>query len=633
METPKPHTVSLLNGQVKEAPEPHTVSLLKVPAKEAPAKPHAVVTEWVDKFRASLAQGKVSDLQRLFHQDAWLRDMVVLSWDLRTLQGAERVAGYFQENLTRAKFEKLHVRDSGRFAPEFKTMVPGLQGIETMFDFETETGKGAGMLRLVQDSDDVWKAYMLSFTLQGLKGHEEKCGLNRPEGGSNSLADNLYGESWLEKRTREQSFKDSEPTVLVIGAGQAGLMVGARLGQLGIPTLIIERNARIGDNWRKRYKTLVIHDSVHYCQMPYLPFPTSWPMYCPKDKLADWFEAYASVMELNVWTNTEITSSEYDESSKTWSVTVRTRGGASRTLHPHHVALATGHSGEPLVPNFPGKEKFQGEIYHSSQHNGACEHEGIKGKKVIVVGTGNSGHDIAQDFYENGADVTMLQRRGTFVITQKHWVSTLTGVYEENGPPTDEADTYVQSMPMPVQFACQVFAIKMLREGPEKATQEGLKKAGFKLDACRDGAGIFRKYLTRGGGYYIDVGCSQLIIDGKIKVQQSGGGIERFEPDGLVLADGKGTKLAADIVVLATGYDNMKVSARNIMGDKVADKLYPAWDLDDEGELNAMWRYSGHPNFWYMGGNLALCRLFSRLLALQILGVEEGLYVPPLGKK
>ncbi|KKZ65760.1 hypothetical protein EMCG_08435 [[Emmonsia] crescens] len=613
--------------------EPHTVSLLNVPPKEAPAEPRKVVAEWVAKFRASLVKGNVSDLQKLFHKNAWLRDMVVLSWDLRTLNGADKIAAYFQENLARAQFEKLHVRDSGRFEPMFKTAAPGLQWIETMFDFETDAGKGTGMLRLVQDCDDSWKAYMLSFILQGLKGYEEKSDFDRPDEGTNAISKNPHGETWLEKRAREKSFKDSEPTVLVIGAGQAGLMIGARLGQLGIPTLIIDRNARIGDSWRKRYKTLVTHDPVQYCHMPYLPFPSTWPLYTPKDKLADWFEIYASVMELNVWTNTEIESSEYDERSKTWSITVRSNG-VTRTIRPHHIVLATGHSGEPLIPNFPGKEQFKGQIYHSSQHKDASEYGSIKGKKVIVVGTGNSGHDIAQNFYENGADVTMLQRRGTFVISQKHGIIALmAGMYDESGPLTDEADTYVQSMPLPVQFAFHAFVVKKIGENSEKATLEGLKRAGFKLDACRDGAGIFRKYLTRGGGYYIDIGCSQFIIDGKIKVKQSEGGIARFEPDGLVLADGKGTRLPADVVVLATGYDNMKRTARKIIGDKVAERLYPAWDLDEEGELNAMWRYSGHPNFWYMGGNLALCRLFSRLLALQILGVEKGLYVTPQRKK
>ncbi|EDN06241.1 predicted protein [Histoplasma mississippiense (nom. inval.)] len=473
--------------------KPHTVSLPNVPEKQPPAEPRKIVVEWVDKFRASLAQANVSDLQKLFLTDAWLRDMVVLSWDLRTINGAYKVAAYFQENLGRAKFEKFHPRESGQFEPQFKTVKPGLQWIETMFDFETETGKGPGMLWLVRDSDDIWKAYMLGFVLQVVKGYEEISGLNRPNKGSDAIVDNPR---------QEKSFTDIEPTVLVIGAGQAGLMIGARLGKLGIPTLIIERNSRVGDNWRKRYRTLVTHDPVQYSQMPYLPFPSGWPLYTPKDKLADWLETYARGMELNVWTNTEIEKSEYDEKSKTWSVKVRSNDCVIRTVYPHHIVLATGHSGEPLRPNFPGKEKFKGEIYHSSQYNDASEHAGIKSKKVVVVGTGNSGHDIAQDFYENGAEVAMLQRRGTFVISQKHGV------------------------------------------------------------------------------------------------KQSDEGIEQFDSDGLVLADGKRTKLAADIVVLATGYDNMKSTARKIMGDKVADKLYSSWGLDEEGELNAMWRYSGHPNFW-----------------------------------
>ncbi|KAG5292966.1 flavin-binding monooxygenase [Histoplasma ohiense] len=234
--------------------------------------------------------------------------------------------------------------------------------------------------------------------------------------------------------------------------------------------------------------------------MPYLPFPSSWPQYTPKDKLADWFEVYASTMELNVWTNTDIESSNYNESSKTWSVTVHLNDGTSHTVHLHHIVLATGHSGEPLVPDFPGKEQFQGELYHSSQHKHASQHEGIKGKKVIIVSTGNSSHDIAQDFYENSADVTMLQHCGTFVITQKHRVTVLmTDMYDETSPPTDEADTYMQSMPIPVQFTCHIFAMKMISKGPETATQGGLRRAGFKLDACHDGAGVFRKYLTHEG--------------------------------------------------------------------------------------------------------------------------------------
>ncbi len=244
-------------------------------------------------------------------------------------------------------------------------------------------------------------------------------------------------------------------------------------------------------------------------------------------------------------------------------------------------------------------------------------------KKVVVVGTGNSGHDISQNFYENGADVTMLQRSGTYVISAATGLFMLhKGIYDEGGPPTEEADIYGQSLPLPVQFAFNVHLTNEIAAA-EKANLDGLKQAGFDVDFGEDGSGIYRKYVTRGGGYYIDVGGSQLIIDGKIKLASSPEGIKGFEANALVLADGR--TLDADIVVLATGYENMITTARTCFGDKVADRCNPVWDLDSEGEIRAMWRPSGHPHFWFMGGNLALCRIYSRFLALQIKAIEEGL--------
>lgn len=168
--------------------------------------------------------------------------------------------------------------------------------------------------------------------------------------------------------------------------------------------------------------------------MAYLPFPKNWPQFTPKDKLGDWFEAYASIMELNVWTKTSMTSASYDDATSTWTVTVTRGDGSTRTLRPRHLVWCTGHSGEPLVPTFPGQETFNGQIYHGSEHRDAADDPAVKGKKVIVVGTGNSGHDIAQNFYENGAEVTMLQRRGTYVITAEKGVFMMhEGLHEEFG--------------------------------------------------------------------------------------------------------------------------------------------------------------------------------------------------------
>lgn len=320
--------------------------------------------------------------------------------------------------------------------------------------------------------------------------------------------------------------------------------------------------------------------------MAYMPFPSNCPLFTPKDKLGDWFEAYASMMELNVWMSSTVSSAVYDDNTHTWTVEIIRRDGSTRALNPHHVVLCTGHAGEALIPTFPGQENFKGQAYHASFHKDAAETGDSKGKKVIVVGTGNSGHDISQNYYENGASVTMLQRRGTYVISAAKGLFMLhEGMYDEGGPPTEDADIAGQSLPIPVQFALNVDSTKKIAE-VEKENVEGLTKAGFNIDFGDDGSGIYRKYITRGGGYYIDIGASQLIIDGKIAVKQSPGGISHFEQDGIVLADG--TKMEADIVVLATGYDNMRTTCRKVMGDAVADRCKDVWDLDGEGEVNAV---------------------------------------------
>lgn len=129
------------------------------------------------------------------------------------------------------------------------------------------------------------------------------------------------------------------------------------------------------------------------------------------------------------------------------------------------------------------------------------------------------------------------------------------------------------------------------------------------------------KYFQRGGGYYIDVGASQLIVDGKIKIKQ-GQEIAEIVPNGMKFADG--TELPADEIIFATGYKNMRTQARTIFGEELASQVKDVWGFDEEGEVRTIWRKTGHPGFWFFGGNLALCRYWSRMLALQIKALEEG---------
>ena len=272
--------------------------------------------------------------------------------------------------------------------------------------------------------------------------------------------------------------------------------------------------------------------------------------------------------------------------AKSWTVVVRRDDGIERALQPNHIVFCTGQSDEPHIPNFPGHSQFKGTVYHGSERSDASDTD-VTGKRVVIVGTGNSGHDIAQNSYENGASsVTMIQRSSTYVLSAEFGGEMLhAGIYDDFGPPTVDADIFSQSLPLPVQFALYVGMASKIKER-EKAMLAGLEKAGFELDFSHDGSGLFRKYLTRGGGYCIDVGASKLICDGKIKIVQCKEGIIGLDEYNLIL--NSGSTLEAGVVVLATGHDNMRTSTRKILGDEVAEMAKDVWDLDGEGELNAV---------------------------------------------
>jgi cation diffusion facilitator CzcD-associated flavoprotein CzcO len=599
-------------SETLEAPSTQTVP---VPT------PRAVASRWLADFSAALEQRDPETVGALFLPDGWWRDLLAFTWDLRTFHGTGAITGALAATLEGSRPTGFGLTEGKE--PVLVEVDENTKWVQGFFDFETTVARGTGFFRLMPtgtDADGPWRAWTVLTAMDELKGFEEQLGPRRDKGVSHG--EQRDRQTWLERREAEREFTASEPQALVIGGGQGGLTIAARLGQLGVDTLVVERNDRVGDNWRNRYRSLVLHDPVWYDHMPYLPFPAHWPVFTPKDKLADWFETYVAAMEINVWTGTEFLGGEYDDAARQWTVRVRREDGTERTLHPHHVVLATGMSGVPNIPEIPGVDDFAGTVRHSSAHGGGRE---FSGRTALVVGACNSGHDIAQDFYEQGADVTMVQRSSTYVMSSENGIAVLfAGVYEEGGPPVEDADMMFSSLPFPLVGELHKQATRVLAD-LDRELLAGLEKAGFKVDFGDDGSGLFMKYLTRGGGYYIDVGASQLVADGKIKIKQ-GVEIDRFTRDGVVFSDG--TSSDADVVVLATGYQNMRESARQLLGDAVADRCSPVWGLDDEGELRTIWRRSGHDRLWFMGGNLQQARTYSKFLALQIKADEENLLTP-----
>ncbi|KAL7273795.1 hypothetical protein RUND412_003321 [Rhizina undulata] len=599
-----------------------------IPKSKAPASIDNIALDWVARFNAFLLSRDVSRLPSLLHSKGYWRDILCLSWTPHT-HPAAKVAPFLSSHPQGIRLKSIAFEDNKApfGAPvDYQGNVPG---VGVFLSVKTDIGTGRGFVRLVNDEDEKegdWKAYTLYTCLQSIDGHEELLGSRRDNGVKHG-ADKTR-RTWKQRREAEEEFSGSEegPTVLIIGAGHAGLTAAARLKMLGISTLIIDKNENIGDNWRKRYDHLVLHDPVYYDHMPYLKFPEHWPVFTPKDKLADWFASYAKILELNVWMRSTLSSSSWDPKTKFWDLTIaRTLPSGetiSRVFKPKHLILATGHSGEPYLPNFPGMDSFKGSrICHSSGFPGAGPE--AKGKKAIIVGCCNSGHDIAQDYYERGAaSITMVQRSSTFVVTSESVVGVLLkGMYDENSMPTEDADLLFQGTPLPLLKTLHQSAT--IDIGNRDADiLAGLTKVGFKLDKGPDDSGFFLKYFERGGGYYLDVGASTLIADGKIKIKQ-GQEVDRVLENGLEFADG--STLEADEIVFATGYDNMVTMAGKILGKEVVKDVGPVWGLDEEGELRGIWKRTEKEGLWFMGGNMALCRWWSKILALQILAMEQGL--------
>ncbi len=571
---------------------------------------------WLGDFGDALERGDADGVAALFHAESYWRDLVAFTWNITTTEGPDDIAAMIEASGVAAAPSAVRLDGEPSEA----------DGVtEAWFTFETAVGRGKGCVRL-RDG----RCWTLLTTLQELKGFEEEQGPSRPLGLElGAVKDRV---TWQERREREEAELGyaMQPYVVIVGGGQGGIGLGARLKRLGVPAIIVERSARPGDSWRNRYESLTLHDTVWFDHMPYIPFPDHWPVYTPKEQMGDWLEMYTKIMQLNFWGGAACTSASYDEAAGEWRVTV-VRDGSAVVLRPRHLVLATGMSGLPNIPDIPGADTFEGDLYHSSRYRAG---EPYRGKHCVVLGSNNSAHDIAQDLWEHDADVTMIQRSSTTVVRGGRGGA---GLYSESaverGITTETADLLAASTPYRVAPAAGIEATKRMREA-EAEYYGRLEGAGFLLDFGEDESGVGMKYQRRGSGYYIDVGASELIVSGEIELRTRVS-IERLTPRSVVLTDG--SELPADLVVYATGYGSMNGWAAALISQEVADRVGKVWGLGSdtaldpgpwEGELRNMWKPTQQPGLWFHGGNLAQSRHYSKYLALQLKARHEGIPTP-----
>jgi putative flavoprotein involved in K+ transport len=550
---------------------------------------------WLESFAAALSRRDPRAAGGLFTPECYWRDLLAFTWDIRTHEGRGEIERMLGDRLAAVSPRSFSVWDAPTADP----------ASELWFNFETWAGRAVGHLRLREG-----RAWTLLTALRSLHAHPE-----RPK-------ESLAPEPDLGV-TRQ-------PYVVIVGGGQGGIALAARLKRLGVPALILEKNERAGDSWRKRYDSLVLHDPVWYDHMPYKPFPEGWPVFSPKDRLADWLESYVAEFGLDYWAGSPCLGASYDEAGGSWTVRT-TRNGKPLTLRPKHLVLATGMSGFPNVPKLAGAGDFRGRLLHSSEYKGAAP---WRGRKCVVVGSSTSAHDICADLAAHGAEVTMVQRSSTIVATSEALLEHAWGrLYSEaalaRGITTDIADLTLASVPHKVLPALQRPVYRAIRER-DRDFYSGLARSGFLFDFGPDGSGLHACYLRRGAGYYIETGASRMIIEGRIGLA-AGAGADHLNERSVTLTDGR--ELPADLVVLATGYGCMSEWAARLVSPEVAARVGKVWGLGSgtrydpgpwEGELRNMWKPTKQPGLWFFGGNLMQARHYSLYTALQLKVRQEG---------
>jgi hypothetical protein len=495
--------------------------------------PAMAAAAWLGSLNVALDRQSATAVVDLFTENCYWRDVVAFSWDVQWVHGREGIARVMLADIADLRPRGFVVSEANT-GPTRVTRV-GREVIEVFHAFRTNYGSGKGIVRLVADDSSPIgvRAWTILTTLQCWHGDEPRpAGLRRAGRGFDRTATT---QTWAQRRAEIDAFENRDPDVLIVGGGQAGVMVATQLGEMGVEALVVDRHSRIGDNWHRRYDFLGLHTQTDLVHFALMPFPDAFAAYLPKDKLAKWFEHYVEALDISYWPNTEFVLGQYDDGTGRWVVTL-SAGGSEARMRLRHMVMAMGTDpGTPNRPRLPGLETFTGPVLHTSEFR--------------------TGAPFAAN--------RVLQR---------------------------------------------------------------LRASGMRIDCSADETGYVMKLHRNRGGYYIDVGCSELITRRQIGLLQYEQ-IENWVPSGLLLRNG--TRLEFDAVILARGYINQQANLTSNFGADVAAKVGTVLGLDENGEYANTFRPTAQRGLWFSGGRIATCRQYSRYLAVQIKGRAERCQ-PPL---
>ncbi|KAI9010547.1 hypothetical protein DFJ74DRAFT_684858 [Hyaloraphidium curvatum] len=573
-----------------------------------------IASELLATVDAAIAAGEEAKLASCFlkEQSFW-KDNVALTAHFRT---------FYQEAAPRNLLKMAGERGAKGFQPIPGTVrcvpaMPTLTWIDGFCGFATSKpdAQCSGMFMLLPekqaDGSFRWKIWTFSTFLEAFSSHGWD-----PE--RMKAAPKDYG-------------KDAEidTDVFIVGGGNSGIILGARLKELGVDYLVIDQNARHGDNWRLRYDQMRFHISKGFVDTPYISYSKDVPRMMTRDHLADQVEILATQLGINVMLSTTVASTTWDEGSKRWVMQINTPVGP-KTVRAKHLVQATGiGSREPYVPELENKGAYKRIELHSSGYKNAKEIAAKGAKSAVVVGSANTGFDLMEDCAHAGLQTTMVQRAPTYIIPAEYLDHPQGfGMYDHL--PADVVDKITMGGPLSVG-AQLANGLHYQLASAEPDRFKSVREKG--LQVVDVGGDIMHNLLERAGGHYVQMpGATEMIAEGKVAVK-SGVFPVAYTAKGLKMNDG--SEIETDAILWATGFSDK--NARNVAarafgkgGEEIGKRMDATWCVDAEGEVRGLWkRQRDVDNFWVMGGFTSQQRYYSKFLALQIKGALEGILPEP----
>ncbi|KAL6705095.1 hypothetical protein ACN47E_007354 [Coniothyrium glycines] len=611
MTSTSPFPLTNLPGELFTLPIPETVD-------------HAQIAK--DSFTRLIK----NDLSVVASNHAHWRDLLALSSTLRTFNSSTKFKSAWKDLTALRKPRSFEFEEgSSRVVRIGQVAI-----ITAQFHFENglePSGRCLGFLTIAPeisgkttangDQAVEYKIYALSTILESIDGYGNPdiypSHLLNGSAGTTTSNDVVNGSSQSKQRNGENGSASEllDFDALVIGLGPSGLSNIARLKALGVRAIACDTIPEVGLNWTDRYDSLKLHTPKMQNSLPFnFKPPVDAPYYLTAKDIKRFYQSFVDEYKLHdsLWLSTSVKHASYNSTTNSWVVTVK-RSGQERTVTTRHLIFCLGMTGRvPRQPTIPGRDKFTGTVIHAVDFINA---KSWAGKRGVVVGTANTGHDVAEDMVKAGMHVTMVQRSHTPVLNVARLP--LHKAYHENVDVTD-TDKHFHAEPLAIQrVTMKAMFRELVEHDREKFNQ--LEAKGFRVDREAD---LLEILYERGGRHYMDVGVSQMIIDGKIEVK-SGSALAEYTAQGLKFADG--SEIAADVIVFATGYaHDMKVSVARLLDAEVAEKLDESGYLDEEGNPRGSWKPIGHPNIWFCPGDISHSRFFSRFVALQVKADVEG---------